>query len=227
MYEPEKTKVLDHWRGEVLSEFENINIFVWVSNPDRFAVIAGRFFLSSPEFKQLPFLTLVVARTLIICMPDIVLVQPPIEDFFLTAKRTIPYGLASIAANLEAQGFVVSIIDGLATNKSKVIAWPAEMAYLEPHYGRPDASPFALFHNYRHFGYSFDHLGMLVRQSGAFLVGISALFTPYYESALQTAVVIKKYHPDCRIGGWWSPCYGHAGEGYGVCCRRLCYSGRR
>ena len=132
-------------------------------------------------------------------MSDVVLVQPPIEDFFLTAKRTIPYGLACIAASLEEQGLAVSIIDGLATNKSKIIAWPEEMVYLGPHYGRPDTSPFALFHNYRHFGYSFAHLGHLVQQSGAFLVGISALFTPYCESALETAAAIKKRHPECWI----------------------------
>jgi len=132
-------------------------------------------------------------------MPDIVLIQPPIEDFFLTTKRTIPYGLACIAANLEEQGFSVAIIDALATNKRKIIPWPEEMAYLEPYYGKPDTSPFALFHNYKHFGYSFSHLGQLVRQSGAFLVGISSLFTPYYQNALQTAVIIKKQHPDCRI----------------------------
>ncbi len=132
-------------------------------------------------------------------MPDVVLVQPPIEDFFLTAKRTIPYGLACIAANLEERGFSVAIIDALATNKRKIIPWPEEMSYLAPYYGKPDASPFALFHNYKHFGYSFSHLGQLVRQSGAFLVGISSLFTPYCESALHIAVIIKKQHPDCRI----------------------------
>ena len=132
-------------------------------------------------------------------MSDVVLVQPPIEDFFLTAKRTIPYGLACIGASLEEQGFSVAIIDGLATNKSKIISWPEEMAYLVPYYGKPDTSPFTLFHNYKHFGYSFVHLGRLVRQSGAFLVGISALFTPYHESALQVAVAIKKQHPGCRI----------------------------
>ncbi len=132
-------------------------------------------------------------------MSDIALVQPPIEDFFLTAKRTIPYGLACIAANLEKQGFSVDIIDGLATNKSRILPWPDEMAYLTPHYGKPDISPFALFHKYRHFGYSFDHLGKLVLQSEAFLVGISALFTPYQESALKTAIAIKKQYPDCRI----------------------------
>jgi len=105
-------------------------------------------------------------------MPDIVLVQPPIEDFFLTAKRTIPYGLACIAASLEEQGFSVAIIDALATNKSKIIPWPQEMAYLAQHYGKPDASPFALFHHYKHFGFSFVHLGQLVQQSGAFLVAL-------------------------------------------------------
>ncbi|MCK5914670.1 MAG: radical SAM protein, partial [Deltaproteobacteria bacterium] len=81
-------------------------------------------------------------------MSDIALVQPPIEDFFLTAKRTIPYGLACIAATLEERGFAVSIIDGLATNKSKIIPRPETMDYLAPHYGQPDSSPFALFHNY-------------------------------------------------------------------------------
>ncbi len=132
-------------------------------------------------------------------MSDIALVQPPIEDFFLTAKRTIPYGLACIAANLEKHDFSVEIIDGLATNKSRLRPWPEEMAYLTPHYGKPDISPFALFHKYRHFGYSFDHLGKLVRESGAFLVGISALFTPYHESALKVAISIKKQHPNCHI----------------------------
>jgi len=132
-------------------------------------------------------------------MSDIALLQPPIEDFYLTAKRTIPYGLACIAASLEKDGFSVEIIDGLATNKSRILPWPEEMAYLKPHYGRPDISPFALFHKYRHFGYSFDHLGKLAKQSGAFLIGISALFTPYHESVLKVAAAIKKQHPDCCI----------------------------
>ncbi|MBN2807923.1 MAG: B12-binding domain-containing radical SAM protein, partial [Deltaproteobacteria bacterium] len=113
--------------------------------------------------------------------------------------RTIPYGLACIAGCLEAHGFTVEIVDGLATSKSRIRPWPEEMTYLGPHYGRADVSPFALFHQYRHFGYSFSHLAELVRQSGAFLVGISALFTPYQESALALAVAIKKLHPACHI----------------------------
>ena len=81
-------------------------------------------------------------------MTDILLIQPPIRDFYLTRKRTIPYGLMSIAASLEQKGFSVALLDALATGKSKVIEAPPEMAFLDPFYGRADRSPFALFHHY-------------------------------------------------------------------------------
>ena len=74
---------------------------------------------------------------------NILLIQPPIHDFYLTAKRTIPYGLASIAAGLIEAGFSVKILDALATAKSRIIDLPQEMTYLQPFYGRPDQSPFA------------------------------------------------------------------------------------
>ena len=47
-------------------------------------------------------------------MPDILLIQPPIRDFYLTAKRTIPYGLACIAPALIKNGFSVKILDAMA-----------------------------------------------------------------------------------------------------------------
>ncbi len=132
-------------------------------------------------------------------MPDILLIQPPIRDFYLTVKRTIPYGLACIAATLRDSGFSVKILDALATTKSRICDIPPELNYLNPYYGRPDRSAFALFHHYRHFGYSFEHIGKLAAESGAFLVGISALFTPYVGEALQTARTVKAFHPTCKI----------------------------
>ena len=132
-------------------------------------------------------------------MPDILLVQPPLRDFYFTAKRTIPYGLTSVAAACEAAGFSVEILDALATLRKRNIEWPTEMDYLKAFYGREDRSPFALFHRYRHFGYSFEHVGRMARLSGAFLVGISSLFTPYSGEAIETAERIKIAHPTCRI----------------------------
>ncbi len=132
-------------------------------------------------------------------MADILLIQPPIRDFYLTAKRTIPYGLACIASSLIHSGFSVEILDCLATSRSKKIALPDEMSYLKEYYARQDVSPFALFHHFKHFGYSFQHIGEAVRRSGAFLVGISSLFTAYSEEALKTARVVKERHPQCVV----------------------------
>ena len=132
-------------------------------------------------------------------MPDVLLVQPPIRDFYLTAKRTIAYGLACVAAALNAEGFSVAILDGLATGKSRPLPLPPELNHLRQFYGRPDASPFALFHRFRHFGFSFEHLARRARECGAPLVGISALCTPYAGEALAAAAAIKALHPACTI----------------------------
>ena len=130
---------------------------------------------------------------------NILLIQPPIRDFYLTAKRTIPYGLASIAAGLIEAGFCVQILDALATAKSRVVDLPQEMAYLRSFYGRPDPSPFALFHHFKHFGYSFDTIGQRVKKAQPFLVGISALFSAYANEAVLAAQIVKKCHPNCKI----------------------------
>jgi anaerobic magnesium-protoporphyrin IX monomethyl ester cyclase len=132
-------------------------------------------------------------------MPDILLIQPPIRDFYLTTKRTLPYGLASIAASLRRAGFTVSICDGLATTKSRVVPWPGDMDYLVPYYGRSDRSPFGLFHQFRHFGYSIEHIAAQARRSGAFLIGISSLFSAYCEMALDTAAAVRKACPEATI----------------------------
>lgn len=132
-------------------------------------------------------------------MPDILLIQPPIEDFYLTAKRTVPYGLACIAAALRQKGFSVDILDGLATAKARVIPWPGTMAYLQAYYGRQDRSPFGLFHHFRHFGYSYTHLAKQAQESGAFLIGISSLFTAYSDAAMKTAAAVRKACPQATI----------------------------
>lgn len=132
-------------------------------------------------------------------MPDILLIQPPIQDFYLTAKRTMPYGLACVAGALRQNGYSTTILDGLATDKSRAIDWPDGMDYLRPFYGRPDRSPFALFHTFRQFGYSLEHICRQARGSGAFLIGISSLFSAYSHMALETAAAVKQVCPQAVI----------------------------
>lgn len=132
--------------------------------------------------------------------PDLVLlVQPPIRDFYLTRKRTIPYGLASVASALKALGAEVEIFDSLATDKSRTLPLPPEFSHLSAFFDRPDTTHFSLFHGFRHFGYSFEHIGNTVRGKKPFLVGISSLFTPYAEQALETSRIIKKFFPKAFV----------------------------
>jgi hypothetical protein len=132
-------------------------------------------------------------------MPDILLIQPPIADFYRTAKRSLPYGLACIAAALRRRGFDVALLDALATPKSRILAWPEEMAFLAPFFGRPDLSPLALFHHYRHFGYSYEHIARQARAADPFLIGISSLFSAYSDTALRTAAAVKQVCPRAVI----------------------------
>lgn len=129
----------------------------------------------------------------------IVLVQPPIQDFYLTRKRTIPYGLAAIAENLEANSFSCTIVDGLATDKSRPVSPPGAFDRLDRFYGRSDLSLFSLFHGFKHFGYSHEHIASLIRDQQPFLVGISSLFTAYSDQALETATMVKKFQPACWV----------------------------
>jgi len=129
----------------------------------------------------------------------VILIQPPIEDFYLTKKRTLPYGLASIAACIQKKGFEVEILDALATNKSKTIDYPEEFSYLKAFYGKKDITTFSLFHEFRHFGYSYEYIGTKIREKQPFVVGISSLFTAYCSDAVKTAQTVRKFYPHCKI----------------------------
>lgn len=132
-------------------------------------------------------------------MTDIVLIQPPIRDFYLTAKRTIAYGLAGMAACLRDAGFSVDIIDALACRRVRDLALPPAMAYLAPYYGRADRSPFALFHRFKHFGLSPSAIAEQARQADPLLVGIAALFSAYSDQALAVARAVKAACPSATV----------------------------
>jgi radical SAM superfamily enzyme YgiQ (UPF0313 family) len=76
------------------------------------------------------------------------------------------------------------------------------LSYLKEYYTFPDLGPFSTFHQYYHFGASFDALAEDVLSEKPDLVGISSLFTPYYREALECARQIKKRHPvPILVGG--------------------------
>jgi radical SAM superfamily enzyme YgiQ (UPF0313 family) len=122
----------------------------------------------------------------------ILLIQPPIQDFYRTAIRTQPIGLAYLAASLHAQGHEVEIFDCQA-EKKKMIPIPPELSCLRSFYPLNDRSPFKLYSGYYHFGRGWEEIKEKIKDSRAEVFGISASFTPYHREALEVARIIKEW----------------------------------
>ena len=124
----------------------------------------------------------------------VVLIQPPIQDFYDTDVRLQPIGLCYLKAAMQAHLADVQVIikDYHQGYGRKTVALPKELADLAAYYPVADKSPFSTFHQYYHFGQSFAAIAADVAALQPDVVGISALFTPYYREALEVAVHIKK-----------------------------------
>jgi len=122
----------------------------------------------------------------------ILLIQPPIRDFYQTSIRTQPIGLAYLAASLKSHGHEVGILD-CQTSEKRSIPIPSELAYLKGYYPFNDRSPFKLYTGYYHFGMAWDEIGQKIKGSKAHVFGISSSFTPYYQEALEVARIIKEW----------------------------------
>lgn len=125
----------------------------------------------------------------------ILLIQPPVRDFYQTSIRTQPIGLAYLAASLKSHGYEVGILD-CQTSQKRSISIPSELSYLKEFYPFNDRSPFKLYTGYYHFGMGWDEIKERIKDSKAHVFGISSSFTPYYQEALEIARMIKEW--DCK-----------------------------
>jgi len=123
----------------------------------------------------------------------VLLIQPPIRDFYQTSIRTQPIGLAYLAASVKSQGYDVEILD-CQTEKKRSIPIPSELSYLKDSYPFNDRSPFKLYSGYYHFGMGWEEIRRRIVDSKADVFGISSSFTPYHGEALEIARIIKEWN---------------------------------
>jgi anaerobic magnesium-protoporphyrin IX monomethyl ester cyclase len=122
----------------------------------------------------------------------ILLIQPPIRDFYQTSIRTQPIGLAYLASSLQSHGHEVEILD-CQTEKKRSIPIPPGLSYLKEFYPFNDQSPFKLYTGYYHFGMEWENIRKEIEKSKADVFGISSSFTPYHGEALRVAQLIKEW----------------------------------
>ncbi len=123
----------------------------------------------------------------------ILLIQPPVEDFYDTDVRLQPIGLAYLKSALlkNTEGVKVKILDLHRGHGRHTTKLPKELTYLKKYYGQNDSSPFCGFHNYYHFGAKWEKIEELIKIEKPDVVGISALFSPYFREVVKVAQIAK------------------------------------
>jgi radical SAM superfamily enzyme YgiQ (UPF0313 family) len=117
----------------------------------------------------------------------VLLVQPPLEDFYTTAIRLYPLGLLYAAAVLEKAGCTVEILDCLSPLRKRRIPVPEDFAYLEPFMGDP-----CFFKGYYKFGRDTDGIVRRIKDREPDIIGVSSQFTAYYQSVEELVKLVKR-----------------------------------
>lgn len=122
----------------------------------------------------------------------VLLVQPPIEDFYDTSIRTYPLPLLYLAAKIK-EVCDVTVLD-LRSNRKRMLK-TNPFPELKPFYRNDAYSPFSLFRSYYRFGMDREEIGQSIRNHKPDIVGISSLFTTYAGEALDVARIVKETDP--------------------------------
>ena len=125
---------------------------------------------------------------------NIILLQPPVQDFYDTDIRLQPLGLCMLKAAVRRAlpDVSVTVVDFHHGRGKRQIPLAPDLSYLKDYYAFADAGPFSTFHRYMHFGAPFEEIGRQVAAERPNLVGISSLFSPYHREAAACAREIKK-----------------------------------
>jgi len=119
----------------------------------------------------------------------VLLIQPPLEDFYTTAIRLYPLGLVYAAAVLRKLGVTVQILDCLNPLKKHPLPLPADFHYLVPFLERDPL----LFKRYYRFGISDAAILRRIEDFAPDLIGIASQFTAYFSSVEKLAALIRSH----------------------------------
>lgn len=120
----------------------------------------------------------------------VLLVQPPIEDFYDTSIRTYPLGLAYLAARVR-DVCDVTVLDcrtGSGPRRPEGDGFPE----LAPYYRDDRQTPFSLFRKYSRYGMTRGEIEAAIRRAGPDVVAIASSFTAYSREAREVAAIAKE-----------------------------------
>jgi radical SAM superfamily enzyme YgiQ (UPF0313 family) len=134
----------------------------------------------------------------------LLLVAPPIFDFYFTPGRAEPLGLFYLKAAVHhyCPDITVDLYNARSSGKKREMQPPSCFDHLKDVYVQ-DQSVFGLMSKYQRFGDSLQKIAAKVQEGGYDVVGISSLFTGYHPDVEDLIAAVKK---QCGalivVGGW-------------------------
>ena len=124
----------------------------------------------------------------------ILLIQPPLEDYYTTPARTQPLGLAYLKAALLRSGLnpVVRILDARKSNRRRTVKVPPALAPVTDFYLEKDSTPWSSFHRYYRFGMDLSEILERVQDFHPDWIGISSLFSAYSLQVLELSRMLRE-----------------------------------
>jgi anaerobic magnesium-protoporphyrin IX monomethyl ester cyclase len=125
----------------------------------------------------------------------VLLVQPPIEDFYDTSIRTYPLGLLYLGRGLKdvAEVAMADLRTGRHPKRLPEHPFPE----LSEYYVRDDTGPFSLFSGYFRFGASPEQIRLRIVEEAPDVVAVSSLFAAYSAQAVEVARTAKEVNDRC------------------------------
>ena len=120
----------------------------------------------------------------------VLLIQPPIEDYYDTSVRTYPLSLAYVASRLKGLA-EVEVLDARTTDRPVPLAEHG-FPELEPFYREGANTPFSFFGSFRRYGLIRSEIREAIRSRKPDIVGIASMCTAYEEQALEVAEAAKE-----------------------------------
>lgn len=135
-------------------------------------------------------------------MKRVLLIQPPLQDFYTTPIRLYPLGLLSVASVLRTLGFQVEILDCLNPLGRKSLPLPEKFSYLRPYLDQP-----YFFKRFQHFGLTVEQVVARVGELRPDLVAINSSFAAYFSTVAELVWALKrKFGIPVLVGGNQATC---------------------
>jgi anaerobic magnesium-protoporphyrin IX monomethyl ester cyclase len=119
----------------------------------------------------------------------VLLIQPPIEDYYDTSIRTYPLGLLYIASKVSDIADV-EILDARTTGRANIDdhGFPE----LDEFYRTDRTTPFSLFGQYRRYGMNKAEIRRMVKEANPDIVAVSSLCSAYEAQAIEVTAIVKE-----------------------------------